>query len=245
MAGWSRRRSRSERIFVRNLRAAPGRQGSPGVLARAYHRLQIIICLDDLDQAVLGGAVAAIGVGMVLLHQRLVFGLHGFERRISAEAPHLQRLVLGVEDFSGSDLGLSAGAGARPPAAAAVELAEHAEGIDGTFEIGLGAALALLGAGVGAHLPGWTMAGQRILLVARDCIRIHALEEIIGLVVFPDVIETEGPGLLVVSPALGRAVRALVLAFRPFAHDGGLARLRLLLRTQLVGLDADGVEEFG
>ena len=32
-------------------------------LRPADHRLQIIIRLDDLDQAVLGGAVAAIGAG--------------------------------------------------------------------------------------------------------------------------------------------------------------------------------------
>ena len=89
------------------------------------------------------------------------------------------------------------------------------------------------------------MAGQRILLVARDRIGIHAGEEIIGLVVFADVIETEVPVFLVVGPALGRAMRTLVLAVRPFAHRGFFARLRLLLRAQLVGLDADGVEEFG
>ncbi len=41
-------------------------------LARAHHGLQIIVGLDDLDQAILGRAVAAIGVGVMLLHQRLV-----------------------------------------------------------------------------------------------------------------------------------------------------------------------------
>src|SRR5580704_1378545 len=183
---------------------------------------------------------------MVLLDQRLVFRLDGFQRRIRAQPHHLQRLALGVEDLPGLDLGLAGRAArTRPPAAAAVEFREHAERIGGGFEIGLRAALALLGAGIGAHLPGRAMAGQRILLVARDRIGIHAGEEIIGLVVFADVIETEVPVLLVVGPALGRAVRPLVLAFRPFAHGGGLARRGLLLRTQLVGLDAYGVEEFG
>src|ERR1700731_2679287 len=84
----------------------------------AYHRLEIIIRLDDLDQAILGGAVAAIGVGMVLLHQRLVFRLDGLERRVGTEPHHLQRLALGVEYFSGFDLGL--GPRARPPAATAI-----------------------------------------------------------------------------------------------------------------------------
>src|SRR6202043_2074073 len=141
--------------------------------------------------AILGGAVAAIGVGMVLLHQRLVFRLHGLERRIRAEPHHLQRLALGIENLPPFALGLRAGTGTRPPAAAAVELAEHAERIGRAFQVGLGAALALLGAGVGAHFPGRPMAGQRILLVARDRVRIHAGEEIIGLVIFADVIETE------------------------------------------------------
>src|SRR3984885_4075391 len=222
----------------------PGRHG--GSARAAHHRLEIIIALGHLDRATLGRAVPAIGVGMVLLHQRLVFGLDGFERRIGAEPHHLQRLTLGVEDLSGLDLGFAgSAAGTRPPAAAAVELGEHTERIGSGFEVGLRTALALLGAGVGAHLPGRAVAGQRILLVARDRVGIHAGEEIVGLVVFADVVETEVPVLLVVGPALGRAVRALVLAFRPFAHGGGLARRRLLLRTQLVGLDADGVEEFG
>src|ERR1700738_606977 len=79
----------------------------------------------------------------------------------------------------------------RPPAAAAVEFREHAERIGGAFQIGLRAALALLGAGIGAHFPGRTVAGQRVLLVARDRIGIHAGEEIVGLVVFADVVETE------------------------------------------------------
>src|ERR1019366_5638344 len=104
----------------------------------------------------------------------------------------------------GLALGLAGGpARARPPAAAAIEFAEHAGRIGRAFEIRLGAALAVLGAGIGAHLPGRTMAGQRILLVARHRIRIHAGEEIIGLVAFADVVEAEVPVLLVVGPALG------------------------------------------
>src|SRR5258708_14645062 len=94
----------------------------------AHYRLEIIIRLDDLDQAVFGGAVAAIGVGMVLLHQRLVFRLDGLQRGIGTESHDLQRLALGVEYFPGFDLGLAGGtARTRTPAAAAVELAEHTE----------------------------------------------------------------------------------------------------------------------
>ena len=89
------------------------------------------------------------------------------------------------------------------------------------------------------------MAGQRILLVARDVVRIHALEEIVGLVVFSDMVEAEMPILARIFATLRRAVRALVLAARPFAGHGFAARLRLALRAHLGGLDANGVEEFG
>src|SRR6202030_1374972 len=155
-----------------------------------------------------------------------------------------QRLALGVEYFPGFDLGFRTGARAGPPAAAAIELAEHAEGIGRTFQVGLRAALALFGAGIGAHLPSRAVAGQRILLVPRHRIRVHAGKEIVGLVVFANVIETEVPVFLVVGTALRRAMWPLVLAVGPFAHGGFFARLGLLLRAQLIGLDTDGVEEF-
>src|SRR5947209_2166091 len=116
---------------------------------------------------------------MVLLDQRFVFRLDVLERRLGAESHHLQRLALGVEYLARLGLGLGPRPWARPPPAAAVEFAEHIERIDGAFEVRLRAALALFGAGVGAHLPGRTMAGERILLVARDRVRVHALEEII------------------------------------------------------------------
>ena len=86
------------------------------------------------------------------------------------------------------------------------------------------------------------VAGQRILLIARDRVRIHAGEEIVGLVVLTDVIETEMEIFTRIVPALGRAVRALFLAVGPFAHDDVLARTLFLLRVQ-ARLDADGVEE--
>src|SRR6202165_6246929 len=83
----------------------------------AHHGFKIIIRFDDFDQAIFGGAVAAIGVGMVLLHQRLVLRLDGFERCVGAEPHYLQRLALGVEYLPGFDLGLAGGpALTRPPA---------------------------------------------------------------------------------------------------------------------------------
>src|SRR3981081_2263171 len=210
----------------------------------AHHGFEVIVGFDDLDQPVLGRAVAAIGVGMMLLHQRLVFRLHRFQRRIAAQAHHLQRLALGIEHLAGFRLGLfRAGTRTWPPAAAAVELAEHRERIGGAVQISLGGLAFALGA-VGAHLPGRAMAGQRVLLVARDGIGVHAGEEIIRLVVLADMVQAEVPVFLVVGAALGGAVLPLVLAVGPLAQNGLLARAGLLLRALLVGLDADAVEEF-
>src|SRR5579864_8811472 len=80
---------------------APSEWRQREALRLPHHRLQIIIRLDDLDQAIFGGAVAAIGVGVVLLHQRLVLGLDVGERRTWAEAHDLERFALGVHDLAG------------------------------------------------------------------------------------------------------------------------------------------------
>src|SRR5262249_22475531 len=108
----------------------------------------------------------------------------------------------------------------------------------------IGIAIATLAAAIGAHLPGRPMAGQRILLVTRDSLCIHAGEEIVRLVIFANVVEAEVPVLARVLAALRGAVRALVLAVRPFAFDGCIARLRLLLRALPLRLHANGIEEF-
>src|SRR5215218_6982702 len=50
---------------------------------------------------------------------------------------------------------------AGAPAATAVELAEHMERIGRALEVAFDAALAVPRAGIGAHLPGRAMAGQR------------------------------------------------------------------------------------
>src|SRR6516165_1828460 len=179
---------------------------------------------------------------MMLLHQRLVLYLDLFQRRVRTEPHHLQCFPLGVEDLP--RLGPCFAARSRAPPAAAVELGEHAERIGGSVEIGGGCTLALAATAIGAHPPGRTMAGQRILLIACNRLGIHAGKEIVGLVVFTNVIETEMEVFPRLIATLGRTVRAPALAAGPLAHDGFLARLRLLLRAQLVRLDANAVEEF-
>src|SRR5262249_20298541 len=167
-------------------RSKPAAARTQFALTRSHHRLQIIIRLDDLDQPILGRAVAAVCVGMMLLYQRLVFQLDFLKRRVGTEPHHLQGFPLCVEDFSRFSLRLSAGTGA--PAAAAVELAEQAERIGGTVEIGGGGVLAFAASAVGPHAPSGAMAGQRILLIARDRLGVHARKEIVGLVVLTNVI---------------------------------------------------------
>jgi hypothetical protein len=124
------------------------------------------------------------------------------------------------------------------PAGAAVELREHAERIEGTVDLGFGA---LLDAAIGAHFPSRTVAGQRILLVARYGVGIHAGEEIVVLVVLTHVIQAEVPVLTLIVATLGRTMRALVLTPGPFAIDHGVARLHF--RLLAFRLDPDGVEE--
>src|SRR3954469_13668002 len=212
------------------------REDSGAASGLAHHGLQIIMRLDDLDQAILSGAVAAVGVGVVLLHQRLVLGLDVGERGLGAEAHHLERLALGVHDLA--RLGLGRGLRAGAPAGAAVELLEHAERIEGAVYLGF---RAFLDAAIGAHLPGRTMTGQRILLIARDSVGIHAGEEIVVLVVLAHMIQAEVPVLTLIVATLGRTMRALVLTPGPFAIDHGVARLHF--RLLAFRLDPDGVEE--
>ena len=126
---------------------------------------------------------------MMLLDQRLVFRLHGFQRRIGAQPHHLQRLALCIEHLSGFDLGL--GAGARPPAAAPVELAKHTERIGRPFQVGFGAALALLGTGVGAHLPGRSVTGQCVFLDRNHCDRALGQSQRSGVVTKSHVCQRE------------------------------------------------------
>src|SRR5262245_11205683 len=57
-------------------------------------RLQVIVGLDDLAQAILAGAVAAIGVGMMPLHQELEARLDVGLLRVGIETERVQRLAL-------------------------------------------------------------------------------------------------------------------------------------------------------
>src|SRR6185312_9000842 len=104
-------------------------------------RLQIIIRLDDLDQAVLGRAVAAIGVGVVTLDQLLEARLDLHLAGAGLEAERVERLALGVAHRARFHARLLLGAKA---------LAEQPERIADIVEVRPHFAFA------GAHLPGRT-----------------------------------------------------------------------------------------
>ncbi len=98
---------------------------------------------------------------------------------------------------------------------------------------------ALLG-GTGSslvHLPGRPVAGEGILLVGSDVLITHALEIIIFVIVFADVLETVVPILLLGATPFGRAMAARLFAARPLA-----SRRVGFLRAVLRRLDADLIE---
>ena len=102
--------------------AAAGAKRREPPSARAS-RFQIIVGLDDLAQLVLAAAVAAVGVGMVALHQQLEARLDLGAVGALLEAELVQRLALGVAHGA---LRLDA-LRVRPPVAAAAKLPEHVE----------------------------------------------------------------------------------------------------------------------
>ena len=199
---------------------------------------QVFISLDDFAQLVLGGAVAAIGVGMVALHQR-------FERVLtsSTDAPasspsassalrsalwtvraharrSLRRAPLGPPNSRNTPKGSSA------PAISGWKRAERER------DVGRAA--------VHAHLPGGAMADDRLFLILGDVVGVHPGKEIVRLVVLPHVIQAEPPIFSLAQPPLGRAVGCGRLAVRPIAGRGlGMQP------TVFVGLDPDAVEQGG
>src|SRR3954467_14416974 len=140
------RHRRRARLLARNAVDRRGRQSAKS------NGFQVFISLDDFAQLVLGGAVPAIGVGMVALHERFETRLDVFDRRPCIEPERIECLAFDIVYGSG----LTAPRAARPP-----ELAEHAKRIVGSGDLGVEAGGAGAGRGpaaVHAHLPGRAMA---------------------------------------------------------------------------------------
>src|SRR5262245_13353685 len=213
------------------------RRSRSGAAASAEaDRLEIIVGLDDLPQALLGGAIAAIGVGVVALHQRLEPRLDLLRGGIRIEAQRVERLALGVARHA--VLGWPP---RRARAGSFAELVEHPERIVGVGKFrteagGMGARRR--SAAIHTYLPGRTMPDDRLLLVASDVVGAHPGKEIVRVVVLAHVVEAEPPVLALAQPPLGRTMGRRRLAVRPIAGRALCAQ-----PTVLVGLDPDAVEQ--
>src|SRR5690349_20350273 len=172
---------------------------------------------------------------MVPLHQLLEARLDLAALGVGLEPERMQRLALGIAHSA--PLRLARIGLARPPA----ELAEHAERIIGALVAEEAPARARLAGALAAdhaHLPGRAMAGDRVLLIARDRVVAHAGEKIVGVVVLAHMIEAEAPVLALFTTTLWRPVGSPVGAARPLAGRHGVAQPAVL-----VGLDANAVEQ--
>src|SRR5262245_17309779 len=163
---------------------------------------------------------------MMTLYQFLETHLHLLRRRTDFQPKRVESLALGIADRADLCAGLLLGL---------YPFAEQPERIGMTSKsphIRPHIALA------GSHLPGWAMPGERILLVGHHRRVAHAGEEIVGLVVFADVIQTEAPVLFLTASTLWRTVRRLLLAAMPFTAWAAGFRTAVLFR-----LDADTVKK--
>src|SRR5580700_8695362 len=216
-----------------NLLAETSRVGKPVARSTITHGFQIVVRLDDLTQAVLVRSVAAVGVGVMALHQDLELGLDVGRAGVGFKSEGIEGLALGVAHrpaFRGGPLALG------PPRPRA-QVAEHPERI-GRAALAEPARVAVRLAAVHPHLPGGAMAGDGLLLILGDRVVAHAGEEIVRLVVFAHVLEAEPPIFALAQPALGGAVRRAFAAARPVA-----ARTAGPHAAVGAGLDPDTVEK--
>src|SRR5262249_9593840 len=150
--------------------------------------------------------------------------------RIRFKPEHVEGAALGIEHLAALRSRASLTAAGHP--------LEQPKGIfgrpAGTAEVA-GTALGVAAAAPDrAHLPSRAVPSQIFLLIFRDRIVAHALEKIIRIVVFADMIQAETPIFGGAQPALRRAVGGGRLATRPFA-----ARKLGAQPPILIGLDPD------
>src|SRR5262249_7753563 len=128
-------------------------------------RFEIIIGLDDLAQPIFRGAISAIGVGMMPLHQRLEPSLDLLCGGIGLEPERIERLALCITHGAGFG-----GAWRAPPYASdSAEFPEKTERIIRTGEFGMktrGMGARGRSSPVHPHPPSRTVADHGFLLVA-------------------------------------------------------------------------------
>src|SRR5690348_1761733 len=169
---------------------------------------------------------------MVTLHQLLEARLDLGPLGVGFEPQHMQRLALGVA------LGVLAALAALGSRA---ELAEHIERIlrlAKSVEEARAARLARALSAEHPHLPGRPVAGDRVLLIARDRVVAHAGEVVIRMIVLAHVIEAEAPVLALLGAPLRGAMGRSMDAARPVAARQFRARPAILVR-----LDANAIEQ--
>src|SRR3981081_2020675 len=88
---------------------------------------QVFIRLNNLARLVLGGAVPAIGVGMVAFHQGFEASLDVLRRGAGVEAGRIERLAFGIVHGARLSPPVGASRAGRP-----AELTAHAKGVIGS-----------------------------------------------------------------------------------------------------------------
>src|SRR5258705_4070703 len=94
-------------------------------------RLQIIVCLDDFDEAILGRAVAAIGVRMMPLHEFMEARLDFEPCCTEFQTERIEGLALGIADGTAFRLP----GGSRIRASMPAQFAEQRKRIDAILGI--------------------------------------------------------------------------------------------------------------
>src|SRR5207247_6573816 len=199
------------------------RRGESARSAPAYG-LQVIVGLDDLPQPALVGTIAAVGVGMMALHQELEPRLDLGRAGAALEPERVERLALGVAN----ETALRRGGRRTPGPEQSERIVRH--------ELPMAVLRAAI-LSVHSDLPGGPVARDRLLLVTGDRVFAHSGEQIVGLIILAHVMQTEAPVFALAQPALGRAMGGILSAVGPIATRYA-GRWAAVLRR----LDPDAIE---
>src|ERR1700726_4010797 len=195
------------------MRIAMGSHTSPAKSTESG-LLEVAIGLDDFPQLIFRGAITAIGIGMVALHQLLEPRLDVRTGRAILQPERVKCLALGVAH--GAPLGLGARlcrTGARTAA-----LPRDVGSVLETETLVKRPTGLSLGTPLGAphpDPPSRKMSGERVLLKARNRVVAHAVKKIIGLIVFAGMLQAESPVFAFAIAALRRPVARRLRAIRP------------------------------
>src|SRR5439155_9015839 len=154
-------------------------------------RFQIFVGLDDLAQPIFRGAVAAIGVGMMPLHQRFEPRFDLMRGGVRLKPERVERFALGISHCPGF---CRAAPGFLACTTRCAELPENAEWIirAGEFRMKSGRVGARTGPSAAhPHFPSRTMADDGFFLITANILGAHPREEIVRMVVFAHMFQTK------------------------------------------------------